>query len=271
MEKFFFLEIKGPPIREIVNEDHISTNNLNDYSELVLKAHSEIEETVFVVKEEISKEHGSGNQLKANKTALLAINQGLIEWACVKRTTFYNPSSTQESWEEIPGVPSGPLLELQKFLELYPEWVERNTYSAAEWLYKITQREEIGDSIFEPVDIAVSKTRKNDLDAAWKDVARAFGLENVKWPNTLTGVKAAPIKIAQAVQHNLGDSWGLRGETAFRWEGEKPKHPGTIKKDYILVGCGHKHLKKFQGDFPLMTLPLEKEKGLPLTKAEAVS
>ncbi len=277
---FGFLKIED--CRNGLNGE-LSSEAYGKYSELAIKLTSgtDLREAVFIVSE--SRRSGkilnNPQPMKIAKETILAMDRYKIIWGCTRKCYEASPSrpgiSTQKRWEAIPGFPGGHPVKIQKFLDQYQEWVEENSDLAAKWLFSLAQEEDFLDEYsVELLDRAIGSCGKEKQNSAWEEVARDLGTR-VKWPYSITGIRSAPIKIAQALQNNKKETWGLRGDRAFSYKGEKPRYPGDFKKDYILIGCGYNEigveLKQFRGDFPLVAIPHEKETVPSPTKAEAVS
>lgn len=210
-----------------------------------------IEECVFLVSDEDSGEYQSGNQLNyhsTDRTTVFMVDPKKVEWACFMRgydaNPFVNGRSSKTSYEEISGLPAGPLIELQQFLEAYPKWVDENSGGATEWLWELAKKIDPHQEYHKAIDFAGRKTAKNQINSAWQNVAQFFGV-SAKWGYSWTGVNSATIKIALAVQKAKKVEWGLTGKNAYQFSTLMPKHPGEVKRDsYVSLPDYYVKLKK---------------------------
>lgn len=214
------------------------------------KAGALIQNSVFLVSDKDKGTQQSGNRLNnqtVDLTTVFAINTEMVEWACVLRgydaQTMLSGKSSGNSWEEIPGLPGGPKVRLQKFLKAYPRWVEENVGHATEWLEQTARRLGKND-VLDAIACVNRKQSKNLIDSAWREVKKLLDVP-ANWNNSWTAVRSAPFKIAMAVQKKYKDSWNLNGSYAFRFKGERPIHPGEAN-GYVALPSYNVKLREFK-------------------------
>lgn len=213
------------------------------FSKLIVKPRGgDIAAAVFVVSDEDNGHYQSGNRVNqhsTDRTTVFAVDPRQVEWACVLEGYDAQPAmhgscgSSRQSWRAIEGLPAGPLVELQIFLQAHKDWTETNFEPAGRWLLETAERAGAKE-LAEAAAYALRKCSKSMISSAWGGVARLAGVVLEPKGSSWTAVRSLPIRIATAVQRLRKEEWKLYGPQAYRFQGDRPQHPGEAKGYFTL-------------------------------------